>query len=286
MASSSRGPSLRAQWLGKELREAREGAKLTLKEAGAYLQRDQSTVSRFEAGVFPARMPDVLALLDLYGIADPERRAALLELSRDAWQRGWWDSYTNHVDRGVLDFAFLESRATEIKTFVPLVLFSLFQTREYAEATIRAADPTAGGEQVEHWLALRMARRDALAERDAPLRLRMVVDEGCLRRVVGGVKIMRAQLAHLAEMAGESMIDIRVLPFSSGGHASPEGQFSIVLMPEPYPDVACVDTRAGSLYVEDDAAERYTLAFDRLTKDALGLRRSVEFIRAVAEELG
>lgn len=237
---SSRGPSLRAQWLGKELREAREAAGLTLKEAGAYLQRDQSTVSRFEAGILPARMPDVLALLDLYGIAESERRSAMLELSRDAWQRGWWDNYTGHVHRSMVDLAFLESRATEIRTFAPLVPFGLFQTREYAEAIIRAADPTATNEQVAHWLALRMARRDALADRTTPLRLRMVVDEGCLRRVVGGVEVMRAQLALLAEMAGGSVIDVRVLPFGSGGHASPEGQFSIVLMPEPYPDVACV----------------------------------------------
>lgn len=38
--------------------------------------------------------------------------------------------------------------------------------------------------------------------------------------------------------------------------------------------------------MEDDAVTRYTLAFDRLTKDALGPRKSVEFIRSVAEELG
>ncbi|MFB9471495.1 helix-turn-helix domain-containing protein [Nonomuraea salmonea] len=74
--SGKRGGTLRAQWLGKQLRDLRERAGLTLKEAGEYVQRDGSTVSRFEAGLYPARTPGVLALLDLYGVTTPRSATA------------------------------------------------------------------------------------------------------------------------------------------------------------------------------------------------------------------
>jgi hypothetical protein len=40
------GPTLRAQWLGQQLRALRESTGMKLREAGEYLQRDPSMVSR------------------------------------------------------------------------------------------------------------------------------------------------------------------------------------------------------------------------------------------------
>ena len=81
MAKTKKHATMRAQWLGQGLRSLREARGLTMDEVGEYLQRDGSTVSRFETGVYPARMPDVLALLDLYGIHDPTQRQFLIKLS-------------------------------------------------------------------------------------------------------------------------------------------------------------------------------------------------------------
>lgn len=55
---------LRAQWSGQQLRALRESTGMTLRQAGEYLQRDPSTVSRFESAEYPIRRGDVLALLD------------------------------------------------------------------------------------------------------------------------------------------------------------------------------------------------------------------------------
>lgn len=277
------GPTLRARWLGDYLRELREAAKLTLRDAGAYLQRDASTVSRFETALYPPRMPDVLALLDLYGVSDERKRDGLVKLSRDVWQRGWFDSYADDAGQVVIDYAFCEERATQIRSFDPNVVPGSLQTPEYANAVIRAADPTASDTQVERWLELRMKRQEVLSRPD-PLRLSVVLDEAVLRRCVGGRSVMRSQLDHLVGVAARPSITLRVLPFAVGAHASPEGQFGIFEMSEPYPDVAYMDTRAGGIYVEADEVGDYTLAFDRLVKDALGPRRSVECIRSAAEE--
>ena len=87
MAKTKKHATMRAQWLGQGLRSLREARGLTMDE-WADLQRDGSTVSRFEKGVYPARMPDVLALLDLYGIHDPTQRQFLIKLSRDIVEPG------------------------------------------------------------------------------------------------------------------------------------------------------------------------------------------------------
>src|ERR1700730_8791917 len=100
---AQRGPTLRAQLLGQQLRELREEAKLTLKDVGEYVQRDASTVSRFEAGLLPARIPEVLAYLDLCGVDDPKRRDALKRLSQDVFQKGWWDGYADEVATSLVD---------------------------------------------------------------------------------------------------------------------------------------------------------------------------------------
>ncbi|HEX2416991.1 MAG TPA: helix-turn-helix transcriptional regulator, partial [Micromonosporaceae bacterium] len=64
----SRGGTLRAQWLGKLMRDLRESAGLSLKDAGDHIVRDPSTVGRMEAGITPARPVDLRELLNLYSV--------------------------------------------------------------------------------------------------------------------------------------------------------------------------------------------------------------------------
>ncbi|GAA3113934.1 hypothetical protein GCM10020001_036380 [Nonomuraea salmonea] len=156
--------TLRAQWLGKQLRDLRERAGLTLKEAGEYVQRDGSTVSRFEAGLYPARTPGVLALLDLYGVTTPQERDGLVRLSRDVWQNGWWDDYSGDVSHGIVDYGWLEARAERITSFDALVIPGLLQTEAYMEAVIRAEDPDATDEQVSRWIDFRRPRQQILPD--------------------------------------------------------------------------------------------------------------------------
>ncbi|MGH3808057.1 MAG: hypothetical protein ACRDRU_15815, partial [Pseudonocardiaceae bacterium] len=59
------GPTLRAQWLGQQLRALRETAE------------------------YPIRRGDVLALLDLYSVSAARTRDGLLQLSDDVWRKGW-----------------------------------------------------------------------------------------------------------------------------------------------------------------------------------------------------
>ncbi|GAA3744153.1 helix-turn-helix transcriptional regulator [Plantactinospora mayteni] len=269
--------TLRAQWLGQQLREMRESRKLTLKAVGDFIKRDPSTVSRIESGMLPARVPEVLAYLDICGIDDRQRREDLKTMSEDAWQKGWWDGFTANVASSLIDWIWLESRATEIRSFQVGVLPGLLQTREYAEALIRAAHPDVTEEQIVRFIELRMIRQQRL-EGDEPVRLSAVIDEGSLRRLVGGAEVMRAQLAHLREVSRYRHVEVLVLPAEVGAHPSPNGAFDVFQMRPPYPVAGYISTTAGNVVVEGDSAETLLRTYDRLREVALSEKATLAFL--------
>lgn len=276
--------TLRAQWLGQQLREMRESRKLTLKAVGDFIKRDPSTVSRIESGMLPARVPEVLAYLDICGIDDRQRRDDLKTMSEDAWQKGWWDGFTANVASSLIDWIWLESRATEIYSFQVSVLPGLLQTREYAEALIRAAHPDASEEQIARFVDLRMNRQQRLDGAE-PVRLRTIVDEGVLRRLVGGPEVMRAQLAHLREATRRRHVEVLVLPSEVGAHPSPDGAFDVFRMRPPYPVAGFISTPAGNLVVEGDKAETLLQTYDRLRDVALREKATIAFLTELEARL-
>ncbi len=280
------GPTLRAQWLGQQLRALRELTGMTLRQAGEYLQRDPSMVSRFETAEYPIRRGDVLALLDLYGVSEERTRDGLLQLADDVWRKGWWDAYANDIDRRYIDLVWLGSRAERLRTYGSMLVPGLLQTRDYAETLIRnVATADTPEDRIEKMIELRMARQLVLGG-DKPVSLAAVVDESVLRRVVGGSAVMRGQLTRLLEVAERPNVEVRVLPLSRGAHAGLDGSFWLYEMPDPYPDVASVDTLGGALYVEEDAAvDRFRQAYHQLSATALGGRESAALIVAAAKEL-
>ncbi|MGH7745994.1 MAG: DUF5753 domain-containing protein, partial [Candidatus Dormibacteria bacterium] len=233
---------------------------------------------------YPIRRPDLMALLDLYGVSDRRKRDGLLRLSEDVWQKGWWDGYEPDVERQFVDFVWLESRATEIRTFDTMVVTGLLQTREYAEAVITAAEWEAEPAQIARWMQLRMDRQAVLYQKEPP-RLRVIIDELVLRRKIGGPEVLRGQLAHLLTVAELPHIDLRVLPASIGAHSSPSGYFLIFTIAEPDLDVGFAETLGGAVYVEPPDSERFVRVYDRLLDSALGPVESAELLRAIGEDL-
>jgi transcriptional regulator with XRE-family HTH domain len=280
------GPTLRAQWLGQQLRALRESAGMTLRQAGEYLQRDPSMVSRFESAEYPIRRGDVLALLDLYSVSEERIRDGLLRLSDDVWRKGWWDDFANAVDRRYIDFVWLQSRTERLRTYSAMLVPGLLQTREYAETLIRnVATADTPEEQIGKMIELRMMRQDILRG-DQLVDFAAVVDESVLHRIIGGPKVTRDQLAALLDAADRPNVEVRMLPLNHGQHAGLDGSFWFYEMPDPYPDVAYVDTLGGALYVEqDEAVDRFRQAYAQLSAAALNGKESVALIAAAMKEL-
>jgi hypothetical protein len=216
-------------------------------------------------------------------VHERRKRDGLLRLSEDVWQKGWWDGYEPDVERQFVDYVWLESRATEIRSFDPLVITGLLQTREYAEAVITAAEWEAEPAQIARWVQLRMDRQ-AVLHRDAPSRFTVIIDEFVLRREIGGPDIHRPQLAHLLATAELPHVDLRVLPASIGAHAGASGLFQIFTLAEPDMDVGYAEAVGGGVYVEPPDSERFVRVYDRLLDSALGPAESVQLIRAIGED--
>ncbi|PSK96177.1 helix-turn-helix protein [Murinocardiopsis flavida] len=280
----ARKVTLRAQWLGKILKDQRDTNALTLKEAAEYLQRDASQLSRFEAGSLPIRRGDVLALMDLYGISDPPTREILIRLTEDVAQTGWWEPITKDLSSGIADYMWLESRAERIRSFDVMRVNGLLQTAGYAEAWIRAVEHDATDKQISDWVAMRLKRQEVL-HGDESASLLTVLDESALRIPVGGAAVMRDQLSHLLAERERPNVDVRVLPYTAGAHPSPDGGYILIKMADPFPEIAYADGPAGSLYLETTDAERLIDRYARLEALALSESKSVELIASALKDM-
>lgn len=275
--------TLRSQWLGQQLRMLREEAGLKLTDAGEFIQRDGSQVSRFERGTYPVRRHDVAALLDFYGVRDKHRRETLCAFADEAWRTDWWDGYADDVQPWFIDYVWLESRATSISAFAAVSIPGLLQTSDYARAVIAASNPEAPEGAIERWVELRLKRQTVLARANAAT-FSTVIDESALRRAVGGPKVQAAQLRHLLDQA-QASINVRVLPFTAGAHPSPEGAFSIFSLDEPYPEAVFVESPAGAIYLEPPKTGRFLNRYDQLENQAIDAKKSIRLIGSIIKDL-
>lgn len=280
-----RTATLRARWLGQLLRGFREANGLTMAEASRYIQRDVGTMSRFESGEYPARRGDVLALLDLYEVTDQRQRATVLDMVVEVWRKGWWAKYASVLrPPGLIDLIWLESRTKDIRTYEVSPLSGLLQTPEYAETVMRAVEPNVEDRRMQRWVELRIERQHILYREKEPVRLRAVVDEAVLRREVGGAEVMADQLAYLLACMERPTIDLRVLPFEAGAHASPDGGFRLFRIEQPFPEVAYMEGPAGAFHIETVEAGRLAEAYDRLWITALDGDASRKFVASAERE--
>ena len=96
---------------------------------------------------------------------------------------------------------------------------------------LRELRPRDSDEQLRRVVDLRM-QRQRLLDQDPPLDLWLILDEGAIRRNIGGTAVMRPQLEHLVQASRWSNVTLQILAFESGAHAGLIGPFSILEFPE------------------------------------------------------
>ncbi|GIJ27646.1 transcriptional regulator [Micromonospora qiuiae] len=275
-------PTIRARRLRRELRRLRDRTGRTAEEVAKQLGWHRTKVIRFELGHSRVMAKDVQTLLDLYG-ATEEEREALTALHRQARQKGWWSAYGDVLPD---DYVGFEAEATSISSYESLYVPGLFQTEEYVRAIVRAGRSTADQDEVDRRVAARLGRK-VLLSRDEPPRLWMIIDEAAVRRVVGGPKVMRAQLARLIEACELPTVEMQILPFSAGAHAAMGGPFALLDYADPSldPTVVYLDNDSSTLLLEEDRhVARYRLMFDHLMAKALDPDESAAFLGRVADD--
>lgn len=278
-------PTVRRRRLSNALRQFRETAGLDSKEVARRLGWQPSKVTRIERDEW--RRPtinDVMDLLDVYGVTDETRRAAMIALARDSRRRGWWEEEFKDILGGAL--VGLEWEASEIQTFEAMLIPGLLQTADYARAVFKGGRVMETSD-IERLTEARLARQ-RLLDREDPPRFWAVIDEAALRKHVGGVAVMRDQLRHLCRMAERQNIGIQVLQDVVGAHTAMTGGFAILdYRASEDPSIVYVEVgAAGDLFLEkpEDVAH-YRESYSHLRASALSTDASVSYIDYLAKYL-
>jgi transcriptional regulator with XRE-family HTH domain len=261
---TAQGPAGPRRRLGVELRQLRRRADLQLVEVARELDCSASKISRLENGKGIPRMPDVVALMRLYGVNDDDRRDRLTQLVHESREQGWWERYTDGVqaERFVMNaparYTALETEAVRVRSFEVAWVHGLLQAPEYARAVLDALLSERTDSEVERLVELRLRRQEALTQRTPPLQLEVVLDESVLSRVVGSPEVMAAQLRYLRERSELPNITVRVLPYSIGLHRAHAGPFQILEFPDQVgADVVFIEGPAGDTYENQSDVDLY-----------------------------
>ena len=285
MAAGS--PTMRRRRLARELARLREDRGMTIREAATALEWDPSKLSRVEGLQRGIIVRDVRRLLNLYQVSDETQREALFELARQAKQRGWWQAYADVMPSEYANLIGLEAEAAEIRTYQPELIHGLLQTEDYARAVIRSGRPGDTAGEVDRRVEIRMTRQQIL-DREDPPRLRVVLNEAAVRRMVGGPDVMRAQLARLTAERDRSNVTVQVLPFTAGEHpAMASGPFVLLEFPQAAdPGVVTAENLTGSLSLDaPDDFRQYARTFDFLQAAALGPRETRDMLITLAGQI-
>jgi transcriptional regulator with XRE-family HTH domain len=271
--------------LGAQLRRLREAVGISPEEAGYEIRASRSKISRMETGRVGLKLRDIEDLLTLYGVADELARNKVIALAGRSREPEWWTQYNDILPDWFENYLGLESAAVSIRSFETQFVPGLLQTEEYARAVTRLGHQTALAGEVERRVGLRMARQELLARRPPP-RVWALMDEAVLRRPIGGVAVMRAQMRRLVEAAGLPGVRLQVVPFARGGHAAAGGSFSILRFEErDLPDVVYVEQLTSAVYLGQRAdVEHYLEVVDQLSGEALTPVDTIRFLDQVACE--
>ncbi|MFY1701647.1 helix-turn-helix domain-containing protein [Micromonospora sp. WMMA1923] len=267
--------------LGIELKGLREAAGLNIDQAATAAGISDSHLSRMERGRVGVRPLTLRALLQSYGAGaeDTDRLAKIAADTTRRGDRGWWQPYAASISEKYASLIAFESEATSIKAFGSMIVPGLLQTEDYARALLQRGPVRLKTDEIATRVEVRTARQAILDQPDPPS-LWIILDEGVVRRVVGGPEVMRRQLLHLVDIAARPDVDLQVIPYAVGAHAGTLGPLVILGFPEG-DDVVYCETYAGDLYPE--AVASYGDVFNRLAQDALSVDNSLEMLRAAAE---
>jgi transcriptional regulator with XRE-family HTH domain len=286
-ARSPRSPTVRHKRLTAEFRRLRAESGLTRDDVAGRLDWHPTKVTRIETGQWTRlNLRDIRDLLDIYGVTDEAQREALIQLARDARQRGWWHSYGDVLPSEYSHFIGLEAEAASLRTYQQVLVPGLLQTERYASAVIQAFRPSDSTEGIDRRVAVRHERQRRVTE-ERSLQLSAILGEGVVHQLVGDRDTTAEQLRFLAHANDLPNVMVQVLPYAAGAHGAMVGSFEILGFPEAVdPDVVYLENMASALFLEEQGdIARYVQVFDYLRATALSPQATSDMLRAATEEL-
>jgi hypothetical protein len=246
-----------------------------------------SKISRYERAKTGLRPEEVERLLDYYKISG-DRRKALLDLARDATQKGWWEEYSSTLSEDYQQFIGLEHEATTMDIWHVDVVPGPFQTEAYARQIISSysrVEPVAPG-MIGRLVKVRM-RRQQILDRDK-LQVEIVLDESVLRRRIGDDAVMYEQLQRLAKDADRPNVTLHILPLDAQHTVVGESfvifGFGNEIDPLLQDVVSTEQMRSGFILEGERETYLHRVAFQMLTFAALNTADSKALVLETAEK--
>ncbi|WP_405643039.1 helix-turn-helix domain-containing protein [Streptomyces uncialis] len=244
---------------GARLRRSRDARGWKQDDLGARMGYSGRHISAIETG----RKPPTLALATSADVVFG------LEHTDDTFADAWRKMRNGALLEGFPEYVGHEARAAEIRLFEVGAIPGLLQTPEYAAAieqsvvTYGAIPPDQARERVAF-----LADRQAAMIRPLPPVVIVVLDESCIRRVVGGPRVMDAQLANLVDFAAQGNTVLQLAPYELGERRPFKRLVNLLTMPD----------RSVMSYVESETQGH----LDREPASVLPLVRTYHQLQAVS----
>ncbi|MGH3190608.1 MAG: DUF5753 domain-containing protein [Streptosporangiaceae bacterium] len=173
-------------------------------------------------------------------------------------------------------WADIETRASLIRWFEPLLVPGLLQTESYARAVLtwKPESASAGAN-----LTNRLARQSVLDRAE----LRVMMLGSVLNREVGDASIMCEQVQHLLAVGSRPSVVLQVIPDTPDVAGALGGAFAIAT--EGTADVAAYAESIvqGAVYTDADLIARAARVFDGLRADALPWTQTKDLLEKAGE---
>jgi hypothetical protein len=267
--------------IGRQLAGWRNERELSLTEAGQRVGFSSAKLSMMENAVQPSAPVDVMALGYVYKVPTAEWQAVVLRAQYAEQVRARALNNTPNFDPSA-DFANLVFEATLMRVFTTDLVPAVFHLAGYTNAAMRNDDPV----RTARLAMAREAWSTRLGGKD-PLAVQAVFPEAVLRQVVGGPRVMKAQLLHLMEVSEHPTVSLQIVPRGAGAYPAMGSPFTLLSFPHrQHNDVAYLETFIKGEYVEDPGlTEECAQRFAGLREMALGEGESLELIAEAAAEL-
>lgn len=275
--------------LGLVLKRLRTGAGVSQAEAARVIDRQQTRISRAEAGKGSLSIEQLTALLDRYDASEDDREL-VLSLGAQARRRQRGATYTDILPGGFHRLADLEADATAIRYYEVGIFPGLIQSPEYLGAVIRACDGMwwdSSAAEVESRIAFRLEQQRRVFEAPSPKELRFVFTEDALRHPVGDASVMRGQILHmLGLLERQEGMSLRVIPSGIADNPALGGGF-ILMDFAAAPRCGSASVVFGPSTYHDEPADTSAMlrTFDRLEELGLPPQESRAFLLAALKEM-
>lgn len=224
-------PTTQRRLLRRQLRQVRIDAGYTQQRVCIAMGWSTSKLLRIEAGQVGLSLTDLRALLDLYGLQNPQIRSQLEDMARLA-RRQPWAAFRDVLSPSEQSYLSCEGSASRLRQYEPALIPELLRTNAYALAVMEAVALPGTPHHVLKRKQEACLARQSILDRDDQPQLCFVLDESALRRPVparnGGCTVMSDQAKRLRELADRRNLSLQVLPLSVGPHAGLATPFTLL----------------------------------------------------------